>query len=42
MNNHVAFALAHPVYNPRRQIVAGHFWRDGRLAFALTVNLGME
>lgn len=43
MNRQVAFALANPVFDPERQIVAGHFWEPARGAFAgLTVNIGME
>lgn len=43
MNQHVAFALAHPVFDPQRQIVPGHFWLPERLVSAgLTVNIGME
>lgn len=41
--NQSAFALAHPVYDPERQIVNGHHWRVERLVTAgLTVNIGME
>ena len=37
------FALAHPVFDPERQIIAGHFWRHAPLIGAgLTVNIGME
>jgi hypothetical protein len=42
MNKHVRHALDHPVFDPGRQIVAGHFWRDGRISIGLTVNIGME
>jgi hypothetical protein len=42
MNSHAAYALAHPVFNPERQITADHGWRQGRLSFMLTVNLGLE
>ncbi len=39
----IEFALAHPVFDPERQIVAGHHWRIGPLLTAgLTVNIGME
>jgi hypothetical protein len=38
-----SFALAHPVFDPERQILHGHFWRHERLIGAgLTVNIGME
>lgn len=43
MNSHVAFALAHPVFDPETQIIAGHWWLAERLISAcLTVNIGME
>lgn len=43
MNPHVGFALAHPVFDPERQMVSGHFWEPERLHGAgLTANLGME
>ncbi len=43
MTHHVEFALAHPVFDPVTQIVAGHYWRPERLIGAcLTVNIGME
>lgn len=42
MNKHAAYALAHPVFDPERQITPAFFWRDGKLALGLTVNLGME
>jgi hypothetical protein len=42
MNQHIAYALAHPVFDPERQIVTGHFWRHGRFSIGLTVNIGME
>lgn len=39
----VAFALAHPVFDPETQIVAGHFWWGARrISAGLTVNIGME
>ena len=38
-----AFALAHPVFDPERQIIAGHYFRAERdVSGCLTVNLGME
>jgi hypothetical protein len=41
MNVHVQFALAHPVYDPKTQIIAGHYWRVAHDASAcLTVNIG--
>lgn len=43
MHQQIAFALAHPVFDPERQIVPGHFWYAERLISAgLTVNIGME
>jgi hypothetical protein len=42
MNSHIRFALAHPVFNPERQITTGHFWRSGRVSIGLTANIGME
>lgn len=43
MISQAAFALAHPVFNPETQIVAGHYWRADRHHQAcLTVNIGME
>jgi hypothetical protein len=43
MHNQVSFALAHPVFNPERQIVKGHFWLAAPFISAgLTVNIGME
>ena len=43
MNSHVAFALAHPVFDPEGEIVRGHFWREQpHLSVGLTCNIGME
>lgn len=43
MNQHVIFALAHPVFDPERQIVPGHFWAvGGGVSAVLTCNIGME
>jgi hypothetical protein len=43
MRSQVEFALAHPVFDPVRQIVPGHYWRAGDTVSAcLTVNIGME
>lgn len=40
---HSAFALAHPVYDPERQIVPGHYWvADRHVSACLTVNIGQE
>jgi len=43
MRSQIEFALAHPVFDPRTQIVSGHYWRAGDTVSAcLTVNIGME
>jgi hypothetical protein len=43
MNQHIAFALDHPVFDPERQIVPGHFWVTERvISVGLTCNIGME
>ena len=43
MRSHVEFALAHPVFDPERQIVKGHNWIvDPTTTACLTVNIGME
>jgi hypothetical protein len=43
MNAHARFALDHPVFDPRTQIVAGHYWRADRdVSAGLTCNIGME
>lgn len=43
MNTHAEFALAHPVFDPMTQIVAGHTWLvDSPVSACLTVNIGME
>lgn len=43
MNQKAAFALAHPVFDPDRQILPQHTTLVDRLASAcLTVNIGME
>lgn len=42
MHKQALFALAHPVFDPERQI-SGHHWVADRLVTAgLTVNIGME
>jgi hypothetical protein len=42
--NQVEFALAHPVYDPERQIVHDHFWwlNGSSISACLTVNIGLE
>jgi hypothetical protein len=43
MNAHVEYALAHPVFDPERQIGARHYWFAARRVSAcLTCNIGME
>ena len=43
MDGHARFALAHPVFDPERQIIAGHYWKADHMVSAfLTVNIGME
>jgi hypothetical protein len=43
MISQVEFALAHPVFDPERQIVRGHYWRCGDdMSACLTVNIGMD
>ena len=37
------FALGHPVFDPMKQFLQGHFWFiEADLFAGLTVNLGME
>lgn len=39
----IEFALAHPVFDPARQIVRDHSWlADRDVSACLTVNIGME
>lgn len=43
MHQQALFALAHPVFDPERQIIKGHYWRaDRTVSGCLTVNIGME
>jgi hypothetical protein len=42
MRSQIAYALAHPVFDPDRQFTKGHFWGSRGLSFGLTVNIGME
>jgi hypothetical protein len=43
MHPQAAYALAHPVYDPERQILSGHFWAADRdVSAGLTVNIGQE
>ena len=42
MDKHARYALAHPVFDPDRQITMGHFWAyNFRVTAGLTVNIGM-
>jgi hypothetical protein len=43
MNPHLEIALAHPVFDPARQINESFFWRvEPRITVGLTCNIGME
>lgn len=43
MHTNATFALAHPVFDPERQIIQGHWFRaDRTVSGCLTVNIGME
>jgi hypothetical protein len=43
MRSQIEFALAHPVFDPERQIVRGHYWlADRDISACLTVNIGLE
>jgi hypothetical protein len=43
MNQKATFALAHPVFDPEKQILPGHTTLVSRLVSAcLTINIGME
>lgn len=38
-----SYALAHPVFDPAKQILRGHSWRpEQHVTACLTVNIGME
>jgi hypothetical protein len=43
MNSHVQFALAHPVFDPEKEVLPEHFWAvSKRITAGLTCNIGME
>jgi hypothetical protein len=43
MRSQIEFALSHPVFDPERQIVEGHYWWAGdSVSACLTVNIGLE
>ena len=43
MHKQMTFALAHPVFDPDRQMLRGHSWIADKMVTAmLTVNIGME
>ncbi len=43
LTRQIEFALAHPVFDPERQIIDGHYWRPAPdVSACLTVNIGME
>lgn len=40
---YVSFALGHPVYDPEKQILQGHYFRaSDDISACLTVNIGQE
>ena len=43
LDKHALYALAHPVFDPLKQITPGHFWLvSPTISAGLTVNIGME
>jgi hypothetical protein len=44
VRSQIEFALQHPVFDPMRQIVPGHYWwiDGGSMSACLTVNIGLE
>jgi hypothetical protein len=43
MHAQARYALAHPIFNPDRDIVEGHYWlADDKITACLTANIGME
>lgn len=42
MNAQIAYALAHPVFDPERQITIGHYRDYSEIRVCLTANIGME
>jgi len=43
MKSQIAFALAHPVFDPTTQITRGHYWLAAdNVSACLTVNIGQE
>ena len=43
MHSHALVALAHPVFDPEKQVIRDHWWQPERDVLAcLTVNIGME
>lgn len=43
MRSQIEFALAHPVFDPEKQIIIGHYWWvDKTVSACLTANIGME
>ena len=37
------YAMAHPVFDPERQITGKHYWQADRdVTACMTVNIGME
>ena len=43
MKSQIEIALAHPVFDPRKQIIGNHYWwADRDVSAYLTVNIGVE
>jgi hypothetical protein len=43
MKSQIAYALAHPVYDPDKEITRGHYWvATDHISACLTANIGME
>jgi hypothetical protein len=43
MRSAIEYALAHPVFDPSKHIIGGHyFWAGPDTSACLTVNIGME
>jgi hypothetical protein len=43
MRSQIAFALAHPVFDPYTQIVTGHYWKAAAtMSACLTCNVGLS
>jgi hypothetical protein len=44
MRSQIAYALAHPVFDPTTQITMGHYWwaDPPHISACLTANIGMS